>query len=100
MTHLVFWAAVLVLESSLQLGLYKRDSQQSLLFTVGKEWPSESGQFQGVPEGILNCLSSVLKSVVFQSGGNIISCPPVGTYKALLLPGLTKALLCSFFCDV
>lgn len=91
------WSSLRVLS---KLGLCKRHSQHSLLFTVGKKWSSESGNFQGVPEAILNCLPSVLKDGMFQSGGNIISCPPVGTYKALLLPGLTKDLLCSFFCKV
>jgi hypothetical protein len=44
----------------LQLCLSESDSQQLVYF--GKERPSESGQFQGLPEAILRYLPSCLRS--------------------------------------
>lgn len=39
---------------SLQHDFSQSDSQQSLLFTLGRKGPSESDQFRGLPEAILN----------------------------------------------
>lgn len=51
----LFLVAQLVSPSSRQLVLSQSDPQQLGLFTLGKKVPSESGQFLGVPEAILNC---------------------------------------------
>ena len=55
-----FWAFWLVLDSSVLLGLSDSDSQWLGLFALGRKKPSESGQFQGLPEAILSCLPSCL----------------------------------------
>jgi hypothetical protein len=49
-------------ESSLKFGFFKNISQESLVFTHRVEGPSESRQFQGLPEAILSCLLSVLRN--------------------------------------
>lgn len=57
-------------ESSLHLGLSESDSQLSITYS-GKERPCESDLFLGLPEGILSCLYSCLRSFllneIFQS---------------------------------
>ena len=66
----LFQVVALISQSSLQLCFSESDSQQSLLFTLGREGPSESGQFQGLPEAILSHLLSYgafLLGGIFQS---------------------------------
>lgn len=58
----IFPAAALVSKSSLQLGLFERDSQQLVLFTLGKKGPRESARFEGLREAILSYLPSSLRS--------------------------------------
>ena len=53
-----FEVVALVSNSSLKPGLSENDSQPSLVFTVGREELSESGQFQVLPQATLNCLLS------------------------------------------
>lgn len=49
--------------------LVQSNSHQSLLFILGREGPSESDQFQGLPEAILGCLPSILRH--FSAGSNV-----------------------------
>lgn len=48
-------------QSFVQHGSSESGSQQSLLFILGREGPSESAQLQRLPESVLGCLLSVVK---------------------------------------
>lgn len=59
----LFWAAVLVSESSSELRfLLPEGDSQLLRLTLAGVGSSEFGQFQGLPEAILNHLPFCLKS--------------------------------------
>ena len=55
-----FFEACLVWESSLKLNSFW-ERLSALIAYSGREGPSESVKFQGLPEAILNCLPSCLK---------------------------------------
>lgn len=67
--------------------LVRGNSHQSLLFILGREGSSESDQFQGLPEAILGCLPSILRS--FSAGSNVSTeHSSTAQFLSLLGPGI------------